>query len=107
MLLGYRITTSGVRCRALLDELREGTDRAQNSLCSLFVTDCDTESALDLHHQLQRVDRIESQTFAEQRHIVGDLGRRHLQAQAPDNDFLYSKPQTVIHLAPTANRRRR
>ena len=42
----------------------------------LFVADRHAEGPLDLQHELERVDRIQSKAFAEQRHIVGDLAWR-------------------------------
>jgi hypothetical protein len=51
----YLIRTGGSSA-GFIDEFRNGIDKLQDALGGLFVTHRDTEGALDLQDQLERVD---------------------------------------------------
>ena len=53
------------------DELRDGVDGSEHALGGLLVADRHAEGALDRQHELERIDRIESKSLAEQRDFVG------------------------------------
>src|SRR4030095_3889684 len=78
----HSVSDAARRARALLfDELHDGPDAAKDALACLVVADDDMERALKLEDELERVDGVEAQPLAEQRHIVADfVGRdRHLE----------------------------
>ena len=60
----------------------------QDLHAGLLVADRDAEAALDLEHELEHVDRIEPEAFAEQRRGVADLFGRDRQPQAANDRLL-------------------
>src|SRR5262245_38189156 len=79
-------TCSG-RARTLLqNEGVDGVDRSQRHHAGLLVADRHAEAALELEHEFEHVDRIETEPFLEeQRRIVPDVGGGNGQTKAPDD----------------------
>ena len=65
---------------AFLDELGDGVHGLQDTLGRLLVADRHAKGPLDGEHELERVDRVQPESLAEQRHVVGDLRWRETAA---------------------------
>ena len=64
---------------ALEDQIHDAVHRPDP--LHLAVLDADPELALDRHHDLQRVDRVEAQSGPEQRTVVRDLVRAAVEVE--------------------------
>src|SRR5262245_64634838 len=74
---------------ASIDEGRQGADRSERLLADLVALDANPELLLERDHELERIHRVEPETVAEQRRVVGDLqGDDALETKRVDDDLL-------------------
>src|SRR5687768_12298173 len=59
------------------DEGGDGLDRSQHLPARLLIPDLDSERSLELQHELEHVNRIETEPLAEQGGVVTDVARRY------------------------------
>src|SRR5260221_6645042 len=79
----------GCRKKTTLDVRGEGGHRSEGLASDLVALDAKGELLLQRDHQLERVDRVETEPFAEQRHVVRDtLGGQALQVKLVDQEML-------------------
>jgi hypothetical protein len=74
---------------ASFDEGRQSADGDERLLADLVALDPDGELLLESHHELEGIDGVESEPFAEQRSVVGDVrGGEPLQVEGADEEML-------------------
>src|SRR5882672_11087984 len=83
---GMRVGRGG---KTPLDVRREGGDRSERLTPDLVALDAERELLLQRDDELERIDRIQTEPFAEQRHVVRDtLGGQALEVELVDQKVL-------------------
>lgn len=85
---------AGTGIAVFLERLGDRRDASQDFPRGGGIGDPEPEALFQRHHELERIDGIESEAFgAEKGLIVPDLGGCHLQHQGLDHEFLELPPE--------------
>src|SRR5438067_491717 len=88
------------------DEVGNRVDRSEHFHPGLLVANRDAEAALDLEHELQHVDGIEPEAFAEQRRRITYVFRRDRQPEAAHDRLLDLGLELVLSCSHMSKRAR-
>src|SRR5262245_6447205 len=82
------------------DEIDQRVHGRERLLADLLVGDRDPEALLHQHDQLERVDRVEAEPFAEDGGVVLDVGRGGLEPEPADEQVFHLGLQSApVHCA--------
>src|SRR5262249_9269896 len=72
----------------LLDEIAECVDGGERLDADLFILDLDAELLLEAENELERVNRVEAEPLSEERSVILNRGRIHIEFESSDNQAL-------------------